>query len=182
MLALGLFANAEAGEWDIVLNGKSIHVDADKEWNEANWGLGFEREFNPDERWVKVALGNGFKDSDDEMSYMAGGGIKRRFRMPRIAEDFHVDVGAVGFLMTRKDVAGNRPFPGILPAVSVGNRQFAVNFTYLPGHVAERVANARTADPNLDGIVFVQFKFNARLFGFGGNARSREAFAANTPD
>jgi hypothetical protein len=182
LLALGLFGTAEAGQWDVVLNGKSIHLDADKEWNETNWGLGFEHEFNPDARWVKVAMGNGFRDSDDNLSFMGGGGIKRRFQLPIADRRFHVDAGAIGFVMTRKDVNDNRPFPGVLPAVSVGTRQFALNFTYLPGQVAERVAGARTADPDLDGIIFVQFKLNSRLFGFGGTSRGGfERFAATEP-
>lgn len=181
MLAFGLFGVAEAGQWDIVLNGRSIHVDADKDWNESNYGLGIEHEFNPEARWVKVALGNGFRDSDNEMSYMGGGGIKRRFRLPVGQGRVHVDIGAIGFLMSRHDVNNNEPFPGVLPAFSVGTRRFSVNLTYLPGQYAERVAGARTADPNLDGILFMQFKINTSLFGFGGS-RSSERLAANTLD
>jgi hypothetical protein len=176
-LLVALSGPVQAGEWDIVLNGKSFHLDADEDWNESNWGLGFEHEFNPNSRWVKLALGNGFRDSDDELSYMAGGGLKRRFRLPIGERRLQVDVGAVGFVMTRQDVNGSEPFPGILPAFSVGTRQFSVNMTYLPGHIAQDIANARTADPGLDGIVFVQFKLNSRLFGFGG--RRQEFFAAN---
>jgi len=179
MLAIGLFGAAEAGQWDIVLNGRSVHVDADRDWNENNYGLGIEHEFNPDARWVKVALGNGFRDSDDHMSYMGGGGIKRRFRLPVGRGRVHMDVGAIGFLMSRQDVDNNKAFPGILPAFSVGTRDFSVNMTYLPGQFAEEFTGARTADPNLDGILFMQFKLNARLFGFGANARG-ERFAANT--
>lgn len=178
-LASGLIGTATAGQWDVVVNGKSFHVDGDREWNESNWGLGFEHEFNPESRWVKLALGSGYLDSENEMSYMGGGGLKRRFRMPVGERRVHVDLGAIGFVMTRQDVDDNEPFPGILPVLSVGTRQFAVNLTYLPGQVAENVANARTADPNLDGIVFLQFKFNSRLFGFGGFS-GRETFAAET--
>jgi len=179
MLALGLCGATQAGQWDIVLNGHSVHVGADREWNESNWGLGVEREFNPEARWVKVALGNGFRDSDDNMSYMGGGGIKRRFRVPLGRQRVHVDLGAVGFLMTRHDVNDNDPFPGILPAVSVGTRQFALNMTYLPGQFADRIAAARSHDPGLDGILFMQFKINLDLFGIGGG-RDMERFAANT--
>jgi hypothetical protein len=181
MLAIGLFSAAEAGQWDIVLNGRSIHVDADRDWNESNYGLGVEHEFNPDARWVKVALGNGFRDSDDHMSYMGGGGIKRRFRLPVGQGRIHMDVGAIGFLMARQDVNNNSAFPGILPAFSVGTRDFSLNLTYLPGQFAEDVTGARTADPSLDGIFFMQFKLNARLFGFGANARG-ERYAANAAE
>jgi hypothetical protein len=181
LLAVGLFSAAEAGQWDIVFNGKSIHVDADKDWNEANYGLGVEHEFNPDARWVKVALGNGFVDSEDHMSYMGGGGIKRRFRLPLGQQRIHMDVGAIGFLMSRHDVDSNAAFPGILPAFSVGTRDFSINLTYLPGQFAEKYAGARTADPALDGIFFLQFKLNAALLGFGAS-RGQEHLAANTPD
>jgi hypothetical protein len=181
MLSIGLFGAAEAGQWDIVLNGRSIHVDADRDWNESNYGLGVEHEFNPDARWVKVALGNGFRDSDDHMSYMGGGGIKRRFRLPIGQGRIHMDVGAIGFLMARQDVNNNAAFPGILPAFSVGTRDFSLNLTYLPGQFAEDITGARTADPSLDGIFFMQFKLNARLFGFGANARG-ERYAANAAE
>lgn len=182
LLALGLWGTAQGGQWDVVLNGKSIHLDAERDWNESNYGLGIEHEFNPEARWVKVALGNGFRDSDDEMSYMGGGGIKRRFRLPVGQRQVHLDLGAIGFVMTRHDVDGNEPFPGILPAFSVGTRQFAINLTYLPGQVAERIAGARTADPTLDGIVFLQFKLNTALFRPSGGNRGRERLALNTSD
>jgi hypothetical protein len=178
-LALSLTGTAVAGQWDVVVNGKSFHVDGDREWNESNWGLGFEHEFNPEAHWVKVALGSGFRDSEDEMSYMGGGGIKRRFRLPLGERRVHVDLGAIGFMMTRQDVDNNEPFPGILPAVTIGTRQFAVNLTYLPGQFAEDIAHARTADPDLDGIVFMQFKFNSRLFGLG-SVSGRESYANTT--
>lgn len=180
-LACGAIATAAAGQWDVVVNGKSYHVDGDRQWNESNWGLGFEHEFNPEARWVKLALGSGFRDSEDEMSFMAGGGIKRRFRLPVGERRVHVDLGAIGFMMTRHDIDDNEPFPGVLPAFSVGTRQFAVNLTYLPGQFAEQFANARTADPNLDGILFMQFKFNSRLFGLGGFS-GRDSYAANSGD
>ena len=181
LLAPMFVCSAQAGEWDIVLNGKAIHLDADKDWNESNWGLGFEHEFNPESRWVRLVLANGFVDSDDAMSYMAGGGIKRRFRLPIGERRLHMDLGAVGFFMTRHDVGNNEPFPGILPAFSVGSRSVSVNMTYLPGQIAEQVAHARTADPNLDGILFIQFKVNSRLFRPGSRGKAVRK-AANTTE
>lgn len=176
LLAL-LSAPSQAADWNIVLNGKSVHIDAANDWNESNWGLGFEREFDTDARWVKVALGNGFRDSRDHMSYMAGGGIKRRFRPRRLANEFYVDVGVVGFVMTRRDVSHNKPFPGVLPALTVGTRNVAVNLTYLPESMAERATNVSRVDPDVNGILFLQLKFDARLFGFG--RRGRTALAAS---
>ena len=83
-------ANAQ-GDWDVVLSGRSFHLNAARQWNEDNWGFGVEREFNPERRWVKLFLANAYKDSVDEPSYMAGGGLKRRFRVP--SRDFYVDIG-----------------------------------------------------------------------------------------
>lgn len=157
-------APSRAADWNVVLNGKAIHVDASRDWNESNWGLGFEREFDNGSHWVKLAMGNGFVDSQDEMSYMAGGGIMRRFRLPRVANEGYVALGAVGFVMTRRDVNHNRPFPGILPAFSVGTRKFALNVTYIPGAAADFAADARRYDPTLDGILFLQLKLDATLF------------------
>src|SRR5262245_57731323 len=91
VLILGFAYSASAqsnGAWDVVLNGHAIHMNAARKWNEENWGLGLEREFATESRWIKVALANGFQDSMGNPSYMAGGGIKRRFRLH--SEDFYV--------------------------------------------------------------------------------------------
>src|SRR5215475_4625147 len=79
--AAGLSQPAMAdSDWGLVLNGHAVHLNAEKHWNEDNWGLGFEKEFNSSARWVTTAVANAFKDSMDSPSYMAGASIKRRFR------------------------------------------------------------------------------------------------------
>lgn len=166
-IAFLISSAASAQDWGVVVNGKAIHLNSEQDWNESNWGLGIEREFDRQSRWVKVVLGNGFRDSTDELSYMAGAGIKRRFRLNRLADDLFVDVGVIGFLMTRQDVGGNRPFPGLLPALTVGSRNVALNLTYLPRNWADMATNISSVDPNVDGILFLQLKLDARLFGFG---------------
>lgn len=166
---------AAAQDWNVVLNGRAIHVHSSRNWNEANWGLGLEREFDTESRWVKVALANGFLDSDAQMSYMAGGGIKRRFHVRAFNPDFYVDLGAVAFLMTRQDVQHDKPFPGVLPAVTVGTRDFAVNLTFLPGHLADEVTHVKRVDPTIRGIVFIQFKLAPSLFGIGRHESERVA-------
>jgi hypothetical protein len=165
------------GVWDVVLNGRAVHVGAKKSWNEENWGLGVEREFGASSsRWVKVALANGFKDSLNEPSYMAGGGLKRRFRV--FSDGLYIDVGVVGFVMTREDVDNNRPFPGALPAVTFGSSRVAVNLTYMPEVVVDRVTHANLRDPDMRGVFFIQLKLDARLFGFGGGRRQMLAMAS----
>jgi len=113
--ALGSKAQAQDGAWDVVLNGRSVHINAAHQWNEENWGIGVEREFNGDGRWVKVALANGFKDSADHPSYMAGGGMKRRFRMLGISIN-RIGTGKTVFVLISFGGATNSPqrsFPGV---------------------------------------------------------------------
>jgi palmitoyl transferase len=167
---------AAQSDWDVVLNGRAVHMNATGDWNEDNWGLGLEREFtSPTSRWVKIALANGFSDSMGNPSYMAGGGLKRRFRFG--SEDFYVDLGGVAFLMTRENVNGDRPFPGVLPAATIGFKRVALNLTYMPESIADRVTNSKKYDPTMEGVFFLQFKLDASLFGFG---RGRQPFLAQS--
>jgi antimicrobial peptide resistance and lipid A acylation protein PagP len=174
IVSFAFSANAQSnGAWDVVVNGRAVHMNAARNWNEENWGLGLEREFATESRWIKVALANGFQDSMGNPSYMAGGGIKRRFRLR--SDDFYVDVGGIAFLMTRENVNRNEPFPGLLPAATFGFKRVALNLTYLPESVADRVTSSRRHDPSMQGVFFLQLKLDASLFGFGN--RNRELFA-----
>lgn len=169
-------AAQSSGSWGVVLNGRAIHVDSSRRWNEDNWGLGIEREFQAGGRWVKLALANGFRDSMGDPSYMAGGGIKRRFALG--PGDFYVDVGGVAFLMTREKVHDNRPFPGVLPAATFGFGRVAVNVTYMPAAAVHHITRSRRSDPTMDGVLFLQLKLDASLFGLG---HGRAALAHNDP-
>ena len=129
---LSLATPAVAGELHLVLNGKAIHLD-EGDYNEKNWGLGFEYDFNPEDRWITFVNGSAFKDSNDQWSKYVGPGIKRRVELGTAANsEWHLDVGIIGFLMTRKDFNDNDPFLGALPFVSLGTRAVAVNATYIP--------------------------------------------------
>jgi hypothetical protein len=174
--------NADAqsdSAWDVVLNGRSVHMNAGEQWNEDNWGLGIEREFKSASPWVKVALANGFKDSLGNPSYMAGGGLKRRFHVR--SDDFYVDLGGIAFMMTRDGVNGNAPFPGLLPAATVGFKRVALNLTYLPEAIVDRVTNSKVHDPSMEGVFFLQLKLDASLFGFGRRG-GREWLAQSAAD
>jgi hypothetical protein len=80
--------------------------------------------------------------------------------------------------MTRENVNRNEPFPGVLPAATFGFKRVALNLTYLPESVADRVTSSRRHDPTMQGVFFLQLKLDASLFGFGG--RRRELFAENS--
>lgn len=173
---IGICLPASAQDWGLIVNGKSIHVNSSKDWNERNWGLGLEREFDAQSRWVKLALVNGFKDSQNQMSYMAGGGLKRRFRLRALSDDLFVDLGVVGFMMTRDDVGGGRPFPGLLPALTFGTERASLNLTYLSESMMDSATNVTRVDPTVSGLVFVQLKLSPSLLGFGGGRRGPGLF------
>ncbi len=151
---------ASAGEVHTVINGKSFHLGSERDWNEENYGLGVEYQFATDTRWKSVLMANGFRDSDNNMSYMAGGGLHRNLYASERLGGVYVDLGLNAFLMTRQDVNDGQPFPGVLPNVTVGNRVVGVNLTYLPNAAIRKVQDPRARDENMRGIVFLQFKVN----------------------
>lgn len=120
-----------ADELHLVVNGKSIHFD-DRNQNEENWGLGVEYNFTPRKSWVTLINASYFKDSSYNTSRYIGGGMKRRYWLNGDNEGWFADLGAVAFLMTRKDYKNNEPFPGILPFASVGHGPVTLNMTYIP--------------------------------------------------
>jgi hypothetical protein len=149
---------AFAGSFSAVLNGRSIHVDASEEWNEDNVGLGLEYQFPSQSRWKKQVMVNGFRDSNEDMSYMAGVGLHRTLFASENLHGFYVDAGINAFLMTRRDINDNRPFPGALPSLTIGNRHVGVNLTYLPVRAVEKMLDTRVMDDTVSGVFFLQFK------------------------
>ena len=126
-----LSMSACADELHLVLNGKAIHLDKG-DYNEKNWGLGLNYDFTPHDNWIKFLHTSYFKDSNDNTSKCAGGGIKRRFNRDDDSDGWFYEGGVIGFLMTRKDYKNNSPFPGVLPFAAVGNGPVRLNMTYIP--------------------------------------------------
>ena len=165
LFALGIFSTAtataaDAGEFSAIINGKSYHIGASQDWNEANYGLGVEYEFASQSRWKSRLMANGFRDSSDEMSYMAGGGLHRNLYASDRLNGLYVDAGVNAFLMTRKDLDNGKPFPGVLPSLTIGNDFVGMNLTYLPKKAVEDLYDHRLLDESISGIVFLQFKVN----------------------
>ncbi len=152
------FRGAAAGEFSAVLNGKSFHLGADEQWNEENYGLGLEYEFTSRSRWKPKLMVNGFRDSKEQMSYMAGGGLHRTLYSTERLNGLYIDAGINAFLMTREDINDNRPFPGILPSLTIGNDYVGMNLTYLPKKAVEEIYDRQMTDASISGIVFLQFK------------------------
>ena len=98
-------------------------------------------------KWVPFVTASDFKDSNENMSYYAGGGTARRFYLGDGKGGLHLDAGLVAFLMVRKDFHNGNVFPGVLPVVSFGTDRVALNVTYIP-----------KVDPKMVPIVFFQLK------------------------
>ncbi|HKQ31472.1 MAG TPA: hypothetical protein VJS66_09320 [Burkholderiales bacterium] len=153
VIAFGLLALAPiagAGELSILINGWAKHLDERQgvKFNERNWGGGFQYDYEPvNEHWIPFVNASGFKDSDRNMSYYAGGGVMRRFKVAPELDNLYVDAGVIAFVMTRKNYKDNDPFLGALPAFSIGTDHVAVNITYVP-----------KVDPKSVPLWFFQFK------------------------
>ncbi len=153
---------AVAGQLDLIVNGRSHHVNSDYDWNENNYGLGLEYQYDSSSRWLWSVNGNAFLDSQNNISYMAGGGLKRRLLQSEHPVGFYLDAGLIAFIMARADIYDYLPFPGILPTVSFGTQRIGVNLTYLPKAAVRDFAQAKVVDPNIGGVFFLQFKFRLR--------------------
>ena len=148
LISLTFASAASAGDLSLLINGKAMHIDPARgtNYNEKNWGVGFQYDFKPTEgNWVPFLTASEFRDSNRNISYYAGGGYVRRYDF--FAGKMHVDAGGVAFLMVRKDFRDGDPFPGVLPVLSVGAGRYAVNMTFIP-----------KVDPKMVPIVYLQLK------------------------
>lgn len=151
-IALLSFATARAGEMNLIVNGKAIHFNEKPgvHYNESNWGAGFQYDFGGKRNeWVPFATASGFLDSNHNASYYAGGGVMRRYFLTGGESPLHVDLGVVGFVMTRKGFRNGDPFLGALPVFSVGGDTVSVNITFIP-----------RVEPKAVPLLFFQLKIN----------------------
>ena len=159
ILLCAMVADATAGQLDLIVNGRSYHINSSYDWNEQNYGLGLEYHYDNRSRWRWSITGNAFLDSESNPSYMLGGALKRRIYQSQHPAGFYFDAGLVAFLMSRADINDYMPFPGVLPALSVGTQRFGVNLTYLPEKAVRDFARVKTYDPDIRGVLFLQFRF-----------------------
>jgi len=157
MLLISCLRTAHAGQYSLIVNGKALHFEqpTGQKFNEENWGAGIQYDFDTvgeNRNWVPFLTASGFQDSFKNPSYYAGGGIMRRFRFNPSTLPLNLDIGVIGFLMTREDFHDNQPFPGILPVASFGTDRVALNVSYIP-----------RVHPKMVPLVFFQIKIG--LFG-----------------
>lgn len=152
----GLFSTANAGDFNVLLNGKAVHLDERPgvHYNEKNWGVGFQYDMpQGEEKWVPFVTASAFKDSNKNMSYYAGGGYLYRHKFDWGNTPMHFDAGGIVFLMKRKGFKEGDLFPGVLPALSLGTGRVAVNMTYIP-----------KVDPKMVPLLFFQLKITLGNF------------------
>jgi hypothetical protein len=145
---------AHANNLSVLVNGKSIHTHKNEHtnYNESNYGFGLHYEFaKTNQPWIPFMTVSGFKDSNNQPSYYAGGGYMRRLMLARKLNDLHLDAGLIGFVMTREDYKDGTPFLGALPALSLGTRDISVNVTYIP-----------KVHPKMAELWFFQLKLSTR--------------------
>lgn len=147
---------AYADDFNVLLNGKAIHLDTQPgvTYNENNWGVGFQYDMAPvQEKWVPFVTASEFKDSNKNTSYYFGGGFLHRTSFEWGKTPMHFDVGGIAFLMKRKGFKDGDLFPGILPVVSLGTPRVAVNMTFIP-----------KVDPKMVPLLFFQLKITLGTF------------------
>lgn len=134
---------------NLIANGKAYHFDRDTPRNENNWGFGMQYNFKSETRHSSFIAVSSFKDSFGNTSNYTGGGFQRRYYLNKLNVNTHLDLGVMGFVMTRKNYRNGAPFLGAIPFVSIGTENFAVNMTFIP-----------KMDFNESSLVFFQFMFN----------------------
>jgi hypothetical protein len=147
---------ANAGELSVLVNGKAIHLDSQPGflYNENNWGLGFQYDMAPvEEKWVPFVTVSGFKDSNNNTSFYAGGGFLHRSEFAWGKTPMHFDAGGIVFLMKRKGYKDGDPFLGVLPAFSLGTSRVSMNMTFIP-----------KVDPKMVPLLFFQLKITLGNF------------------
>lgn len=147
MISLLLSPYSYADSINLIVNGKAIHEEK-LNYNEENWGLGIEYDFEEQNKWIPFITASYFKDSVSNTSKYIGAGSKRRYMLENDKDGWHFDAGIIAFFMTRKDYKNEAPFFGALPFVSIGTGKFAINATYIP-----------TLSPKLKSLLFFQATF-----------------------
>jgi len=89
---------------------------------------------------------------------MVGGGLYRRLVASDRFAGIYLDAGLNLMMMTREDFDNNKPFPALLPSMTLGNRWGGINLSYVPSKFVRDYANAKAVDPNIDGVFFLQLK------------------------
>ena len=101
-------------------------------FNERPWGLlGYGKGYCDDHGNWQGFYAMVFKDSHMKWEPIAGYGST--WDWYTADRNWHVGLGYTAFFTAREDIMNYVPFPGILPLVSAGYKNLAVQGTYVPG-------------------------------------------------
>jgi palmitoyl transferase len=128
---------ATSTRWDVYLSGYAYHgrgtyTEAQRrKLNETTWGGGLGRTFRNergnDESWYLT----GIRDSNKRPQWMAG--YSYQWLLPLKSQDGPaLGGGFTALLIRRHGWHDGRPFPAVLPVVSIGNRTAQLVATYVP--------------------------------------------------
>lgn len=156
LVLCSIYNSAQAEGGSLLINGISFHkTDPEEggEFNEKNWGLGYQYDFPPyQRRWAPYFTLSALKDSHKRNSFYVGGGLMRHYSLTSLYSGLRFDAGLVGFMMVRKDHHNRKPFIGALPAFSLGTDKIAINASYIP-----------KVEPKLSPLWFFQLKLSFSL-------------------
>ncbi len=125
----------DTGELSIVLSGEAHHgrgtytTQQIDQFTEKVWGLGMSKELRDD------------KDNEEDISFVimadshyvpqitAGYGYQW---MAHLGGNWEAGIGYTAGLISRSDIIGGTPFPGVLPLGSIGTRSNKLMVSYIP--------------------------------------------------
>ncbi len=129
-----------SNELHLILNGKSIHTSQPQgiNYNERNLGVGLQYDLDEiDKNLYPYFYAGGFSDSYHQPSYYFGTGISYRARIVIGNTPLRVDSGVTMVMMSRDLISSQATnetifLSGVLPVLSIGNSNVALNMTYIP--------------------------------------------------
>jgi lipid IVA palmitoyltransferase len=99
------------------------------ELNEFTWGLGYHRSYRDDSGNYRGLFGMALSDSHRDPQLTIGYTYERVwYRMG----EFELRAGVAAMIIRRTDLFGGVPFPGALPMLAAGTRNFHMTLTHIP--------------------------------------------------
>lgn len=127
----------KASHWNLYLSGYSYHDRATysqsqlRKMNEATWGGGLGHSMRTESGNEQSVYVMGIRDSNYRPQWMAG--YAYEWMLP-LKSDGGLELGAglTVLVIRRHDWYDGRPFPAVLPMMSIGNRSAQLLATYVP--------------------------------------------------
>jgi lipid IVA palmitoyltransferase len=99
------------------------------ELNEFTWGIGYHRSYRDDSGNYRGLFGMGLSDSHRDLQLTFGYTYERVWHR---MGDIEFRAGIAAMIIRRTDLFGGVPFPGALPMLAAGTRNFHMTLTHIP--------------------------------------------------